>query len=114
MIIKKRKIGETNKNHDVLISIRSDKSVRISFRQGSYWAITKTQYMNVSLEDGQIFFEESDEDGFKVSVAEKASHVDYGVVSVRSSKDLLKWAEENGGRYDLTKKNGRFTIINRR
>lgn len=114
MRVKKKKRGETNKNHDVLISVRKDKSVRISFRQGSYWAITKTQYMSVDLEDGQIFFEESDENGFKVSVTESQSHVDYGVVSVRSSKDLLKWAEENRGRYDLTKKNGRFTIINRR
>lgn len=111
MVIKKKK-GKNFKDHDVLISIHGCGCVKINFRQGSYWKITNTGFMDVSLENNQIYFEESDEKGFKVSVSNP--QIDYGVVSCLSDNQLHKWAEENGGRYDLIKVNNRFTISNRR
>lgn len=112
-IKKKKRNNEPRKDHDVLITVIGE-CVRIRFRQGSYRVITNTGFMNIFLENNQIYFEESDENSFKVSVAKKNIQIDYGTVSCRNSKALKEWAVENRGRYDLTHKDNRFSITGKR
>lgn len=111
MIIKKRTRSSSWKpSYEVRVTpaqrkssnIIQRKSTSIRFTQSSFEKITKTGYIELTLESNQLYMRASDEaNGYKVSIDNVRADGFMGGKIHSHDKELYSWAKKNKGIYNI-------------
>lgn len=102
LVFIKRKVGRFF--DDISLSVTSDRSITIYFRNGVDKLITngKTDYIIVALLKDRIYFKKSNiTEGYKLSKSSNTGKSLRVQISGNIAPSLLKFAENNTGEYPL-------------